>query len=241
MKKELMDYIQDVLSKGFKPEQVKQTLRQAGYAEADIQEAFAGISQPSHTLTIFITLCILTSLFVLILFLLFNFLGTSPIEMPQKIITPSVSPQSGCNEKTPGQWCYQVITESVTSGSCSATKEECMNTYYADLAVANKDEKLCDNIAQPGKDWCISNVASKKNDLAVCNNVADPAEKSFCIGTVGGQQGNKTACDSAPSKDECNINYAMASNDPSICALISSQDKKQQCEFFAIPPPPVPE
>jgi hypothetical protein len=70
--------------------------------------------------------------------------------------------------------------------------------------------------------------------------VADPAEKSFCIGTVSGQQGNKTACDSAPSKDECYLNYAMASKDPSICSLISNQDKKQQCEFFAVPPPPVP-
>jgi len=240
MKKELMDYIQSVLSKGFKPEQIKQALRQAGYEEAEIQEAFAGISQPkSNTLAIFIIICFLVGAFVLILFLAFNLLGSSPVVMPQKII-PQQSTQ-GCNEKAPGQWCYQVVTESVTSGSCSATKEECINTYYADLAAANKDEKLCSKIAdQQAKDMCNSNVASRKNDLAVCDNLSDPEQKTNCIGTIAGQQKDKALCNAAPSKDDCYISYAVTTKDASICELASTADKKQQCEFFATPPPPVP-
>ncbi|MEM3154225.1 MAG: Yip1 family protein [Candidatus Woesearchaeota archaeon] len=46
MKKELIEYIQSVLSKGFKPEQVKQALRDAGYAEDDIKKAFEEIAIP---------------------------------------------------------------------------------------------------------------------------------------------------------------------------------------------------
>ena len=48
MQKELIDYIQGALAKGFSEEQVKAGLRQAGYTEESVDEAFSFLPPESH-------------------------------------------------------------------------------------------------------------------------------------------------------------------------------------------------
>lgn len=241
MQKELMNYIQDVLSKGFRPEQVKQALRQAGYSEDAIQDAFAGLraEQPEGHGRLFLWLAILTAIFiVLILALILLMPGLTG---PEPTVSPAVKQPSACSQRAPGQWCYSVSAQGITSEGCTDTQEKCMYSYYGDLAAANGDEKLCNKILDAqSKDLCYGNVAARKNDLNLCGTIGDYQQKSSCIGTVAGQQKNKAACDTAPSKDDCYVAYGMMAQDPSVCELITDQTTKQSCEFFTTPPPPVP-
>src|SRR5574341_124478 len=48
MQKELIDYIQDALAKGFSEEQIKTGLRQTGYTEEAVEEAFSFLPPESH-------------------------------------------------------------------------------------------------------------------------------------------------------------------------------------------------
>lgn len=139
----------------------------------------------------------------------------TPVSPPQTPITLTAPQTSECAEVN-GQWCYSTIVEGGTSQGCSDTKENCADMLYTDLA-------------------------STKNDLTECDNIADTSKKSSCIGTVAGQQKNKAACDAAPSKDDCYGSYAIISKDSSACDLINDQNAKQACAFLATPPPPVPE
>src|SRR5574341_1608055 len=240
MQKELIDYIQNVMAKGFRPNQVKQALRQAGYPEETIQEAFETIrqAQPAKRGYWIFWLVLLAAIFVVLLgVLVFLLLDLKPAQIPAQTIQQPIS----CVEKTPGQWCYSVSAEGITSEGCSDTKEKCTSSYNADLAVARKDESLCNKVTDTqGKDLCYTNVASKKNDLAICNNIGDYQQKSGCIGMVAGQQGNKALCETAASKDDCYAAYGMTSSDASVCEMITNADIKQTCEFFTTAPPPVP-
>lgn len=234
-----MNYIQDVLSKGFRPKQIKQALRHAGYPEDAIQDAFAGIqaSQPERG-HLYLWLAILTAVFIVLILALILLLGTTG---PEPTVSPAAKQPSACTQRAPGQWCYSVSAQGMTSEGCTGTQEECMYGYYADLAAANADEKLCNKILDAqSKDMCYGNVAARKNDLNLCGTIGDYQQKSSCIGTVAGQQKNKAACDGAPSKDDCYAAYGMMAQDPSVCELITDQTTKQSCEFFTTPPPPVP-
>jgi len=241
MQKELIEYLQNVLSKGFRPEQVKQALRQAGYSEDTIQDAFSQVQytpppeKPQRGYWIF-WLFILGAIFVVLFVILIILLvGTPTTTFP----SPAIQQPSACVERTPGQWCYSVSAEGITSEACSETKERCTSSYYADLAVAQKDESLCNKVTD-GKDLCYTNVASKKNNVEICNNIGDYQQKSGCTGMVAGQQGKKELCDTTASKDDCYAAYGMTSGDASVCEQITNADIKQTCEFFTSPPPPVP-
>lgn len=241
MQKELTNYIQDVMSKGFKPEQIKQTLRQAGYSEDVIQEAFAGLpAEQRRGGHLYLWLIILTAIFIAITTILIVFLqGTTE---PQQTITPQAKPQGECAQRAPGQWCYSVSAQGITSEGCTDTQEKCMYGYYADLAAANSDETICNKILDTqSKDLCYGNVAARKNDLGLCGAINDYQQKSSCIGTVAGQLKNTAHCDTAPSKDDCYAAYGMMSQDQSVCALIANETTRNSCEFFTTPPPPIPE
>ncbi len=247
MQKELVDYIQTVVAKGFRPEQVKQALLQAGYSEETIQEAFANVqyNQPpvqsvKSGYWIFLMLILTVIIILLLGTLIFLLLDTRQVQESPTSQTPIKEP-SACVERTPGQWCYSVSAEGITSEGCSDSEEKCISSYNADLAVARKDETLCNKVTDTqGKDLCYTNVASKRNNLEICNNIGDYQQKSGCIGMIAGQQKNKEICNTAASKDDCYAAYGMTSSDASVCELITDAGIKQTCEFLSTPPPPAP-
>jgi hypothetical protein len=241
MQKELVNYIQDVLSKGFKPDQIRQTLQQAGYSDEAISEAFASLpAEQRRGGHLYLWLIILTALFVAVSGALIIYLtGTTE---PQQTKLPAAQQPEECGQRAPGQWCYSVSAQGISSEGCSNTQEKCMYAYYADLAAANSDEKICNKILDAqSKDLCYGNVAARKNDIGLCGAISDYQQKSSCIGTVAGQLKNTALCETAPSKDDCYSAYGMMSQDQSVCALISNETTRSSCEFFTTPPPPIPE
>lgn len=89
-------------------------------------------------------------------------------------------------------------------------KNDCLGSLLSyQVGLIDKPE-LCQQLSGQYKDNCYNNMAAKRLDLSLCQNIDDQTKKTEC-------------------SDSINLSKAMDNNDPNSCLGISDEDEKNRC------------
>jgi hypothetical protein len=130
-------------------------------------------------------------------------------------------------------WQYWKVQKELTE--CSKSKDS-DNCYY-DLATNYRNPVTCEEIQNPAiRDSCYSEIAIKKDDLSICNKVADFHEKEYYCKAIISKDLEK--CEkisyeypgkTQDMKDSCYYEIAKKTNDLLACTKMFSKWWKGVC------------
>ncbi len=105
---------------------------------------------------------------------------------------------------------------------------------YIDLAMANSDASLCENIVYDTehRNKCYIHVAEHTGDASICDKVSDNDLREKCYFWVAEQEGDVKVCEEMSDsslQNECYVNVAEKTGDANFCDKIADSHIADKC------------
>ncbi len=109
-------------------------------------------------------------------------------------------------------------------------KDQCVSKY----AAKRNKVKLCNDLSSNSKGSCLRQVYAKNENLESCKDLQDsyPLDSDICISEIATIKKDISICDSVKfsvAKDSCVKQVIIANNDYQNCSLIKSELQKDFC------------
>ncbi len=191
--------------------------------------------------------------FLLVIILLFVSSCTVPIKPnanPSNEINPSIKIEQAQNKnlplKTPAEiqkekeeylLDQEIMEDAITnldSGGCKIIKNALLQEIcYSNLAILKNELDLCDNIADSSaKEGCILVVATNTLDVDACSKITNREKNNICFKDIAINKSSSELCKNINKEDfadECYLSIGATAKNADLCDNIIDADKKITC------------
>ncbi len=120
------------------------------------------------------------------------------------------------------------------SGGCEIMKNNLLQeTCYGNLADLKNELDLCDNIADPStKEGCILVVAINTLNTDACSKITNREKSNICLKDIAVNNSNSELCKNINEDnlaDECYSSIGVTTRDVNLCDKVTNADKKINC------------